>query len=56
VVIDVVSGEGRKIGTKVIAYAPYTIFQVAEMAVPSDLFQHILKMIDDLRPRPAPWC
>ncbi len=44
-----------KIGAKVIAYSRYTVFQIAEVAVPRDLFRRILDMIDDLRPRePAP--
>ncbi|CAA7626711.1 hypothetical protein MTBUT4_820006 [Magnetospirillum sp. UT-4] len=44
-----------KIGAKVIAHARYAIFQMAEVAVPRDLFLCILDMIDDLRPRePAP--
>jgi hypothetical protein len=44
-----------KIGAKVIAHARYTVFQMAEVAVPRDLFRRILDMIDDLRPpRPAP--
>ena len=44
-----------KIGAKVIAHARYAVFQMAEVAVPRDLFRRILGMIDDLRPRePAP--
>jgi hypothetical protein len=44
-----------KIGAKVIAHARYAVFQMAEVAVPRDLFHRILGMIDDLRPRePAP--
>lgn len=44
-----------KIGAKVIAHARYAVFQMAEVAVPRDLFRRILDMIDDLRPRgPAP--
>ncbi|KAF0222673.1 MAG: hypothetical protein FD176_2497 [Rhodospirillaceae bacterium] len=42
-------------GAKVIAHARYAVFQMAEVAVPYDLFRRILDMIDDLRPRdPAP--
>jgi hypothetical protein len=40
-----------KIGAKVIAHARYTVFQVAEVAVPRDLFRRILAMIDELRPK-----
>ena len=44
-----------KIGAKVIAHARYAVFQVAEVAVPRDLFRRILGIINDLRPRePAP--
>jgi hypothetical protein len=32
----------------------YVIFQMAEVAVPKELFQGILRLIDGLRPRPAP--
>jgi hypothetical protein len=39
-----------KIGAKVIAHARYTVFQMAEVAVPRDLFRRILAMIDGLRP------
>jgi len=45
-----------KIGAKVIGHARYTIFQMAEVAVPRDLFRRILEMIDDLRPREAARC
>jgi len=39
----------------VIAHARYVVFQMAEVAVPRDLFRRFLNMIDDLRPRePAP--
>ena len=44
-----------KIGAKVIAHARYAVFQMAEVAVPRDLFRRILDMIDDLRRRePTP--
>jgi len=44
-----------KIGAKVIAHARYAVFQMAEVAVPRDLFGRILDMIDGLRPRePTP--
>ena len=45
-----------KIGAKVIAHARYTVFQMAEVAVPRDLFRRILAMIDDLRPRRIARC
>jgi hypothetical protein len=43
-----------KIGAKVIAQARYAIFQMAEVAVPRDLFRRILDMIDNLRPLRRP--
>ena len=44
-----------KIGAKFIVHARYSVFQMAEVAVLRDLFQRILDMIDNLRPRePAP--
>ena len=45
-----------KIGAKVIAHARYTVFQMAEVAVPRNLFRRILAMIDDLRPRQVARC
>jgi hypothetical protein len=43
-----------KIGAKVVAHGRYVTFRLAEVAVPRDLFRKILRLIDDLRPRPAP--
>ncbi len=45
-----------KIGAKVIAHARSTVFQMAEVAVPRDLFGRILEMIGALRPRPVARC
>src|SRR5215210_5369309 len=45
-----------KIGAKVIAHARYTVFQMAEVAVPRDLFRRILAMTDELRPRQGARC
>jgi Transposase DDE domain group 1 len=39
-----------KIGAKVITHARYTMFQMAEVAVPQGLFRRILDRIDGLRP------
>jgi hypothetical protein len=39
-----------KIGAKVIAHARSTVFQMAEVAVPRELFGRILEMINELRP------
>jgi len=43
-----------KIGAKVVRHGRYIIFQMATVAVPRELFQEILRLIDGLRPRPAP--
>ena len=43
-----------KIGAKVVSHGRYVTFQLAEVAVPRDLFRKILNLIDDLRPGPAP--
>jgi hypothetical protein len=43
-----------KIGAKVVRHGRYVIFQMSEVAVPRELFQEILRLIDGLRPRPAP--
>src|SRR3989442_14045940 len=44
-----------KIGAKVIAHGRYAIFQMAEVAVPRELFGRILDRIAKLRPPdPAP--
>jgi hypothetical protein len=45
-----------KIGAKVITHARYTVFQMAEVAVPRNLFRRILAMIENLRPRPITRC
>ncbi len=45
-----------KIGAKVIAHARSTVFQMAEVAVPRELFGRILEMIGTLRPRPMLRC
>ena len=43
-----------KIGAKVVRHARYVAFQMAEVAVPRDLFAEILRLIDGLRPPPDP--
>ena len=43
-----------KIGAKVVRHGRYVTFQLAEVAVPRELFRKILSPIDDLRRRPAP--
>jgi hypothetical protein len=43
-----------KIGANVVRHARYAIFQMAEVAVPRELFEQILRLIDGLRRRQAP--
>ena len=43
-----------KIGAEIVSHGRYVTFQLAEVAVPRNLFQKILSLIDDLRRRPAP--
>jgi len=41
-----------KIGAKVVSHARCIAFQIAEVAIPRDLFSDILRMIAELRPPP----
>jgi hypothetical protein len=43
-----------KIGGKIVRYGRYVTFQMAEVAIPRDLFADILPRIDWLRPKPVP--
>jgi len=43
-----------KIGAKVVRHGRYVTFQLAEVAVPRELFRKILSLINDLRRRPVP--
>ena len=43
-----------KIGGKIVRHGRYVTFQMAEVAIPRDLFADILRRIDWLRPKPAP--
>ena len=43
-----------KIGAKIARHGRYVTFQMAEVAIPRDLFAEILRRIDRLRPRPTP--
>ncbi len=45
-----------KIGAKVVRHGRYVTFQVAEVAVPRNLFREILRLIDDLRSRSPARC
>ena len=50
------SGKLVKIGAKVIRHARATTFQMAEVAVPRDLFRSILERINALRPTQGARC
>jgi hypothetical protein len=43
-----------KIGAKVVSHSRYVAFQMAEVAVPRQTFQEILRLIAELRPQPLP--
>ena len=43
-----------KIGAKVVSHGRYVTFQMAEVAVPRQMFQEILSLITQLRAPPAP--
>src|SRR5215204_4424093 len=43
-----------KIGAKVVSHGRYVTFQMAEVAVPRQMFQEILSLITKLRAPPAP--
>ncbi len=43
-----------KIGAKIVRHGRYIVFQMAEVAIPRDLFADILRRIDRLRPKPVP--
>jgi hypothetical protein len=42
-----------KIGAKVVSHGRYVAFQMAEVAIPRDLFADILRLIAELRPPPV---
>ncbi len=43
-----------KIGAKVVRHGRYVTFQLADVAVPRELFREILRLIYGLRPAPLP--
>ncbi len=43
-----------KIGAKVVRHGRHVTFQLAEVAVPKELFRKILRLIDGLRSAPVP--
>jgi hypothetical protein len=42
-----------KIGAKVVSHGRYVAFQMAEVAIPRNLFADILRMVAELRPAPV---
>ena len=42
-----------KIGAKVVSHGRYVAFQMAEVAIPRNLFADILRLISELRPPPV---
>jgi hypothetical protein len=42
-----------KIGARIVSHGRYVAFQMAEVAIPRNLFGDILRMIADLRPPPV---
>src|SRR4029077_7236466 len=43
-----------KIGAKVVSHGRYVAFQMAEVAIPRQMFQEVLRLIPELRPQPPP--
>jgi hypothetical protein len=43
-----------KIGAKVISHGRTVAFQMAEVAISRQMFQEILRLIAELRPKPPP--
>jgi hypothetical protein len=43
-----------KIGAKVVSHGRYVVFQMAEVAIPRQMLQEILRLIAELRPQPPP--
>jgi hypothetical protein len=43
-----------KIGAKMVSNGRYVAFQMAEVAIPRQMFQEISRLIAELRPRPPP--
>ncbi len=42
-----------KVGAKIVRLGRYVTFKLAEVAVPRNPFREILRLIEELRPRPA---
>ena len=53
-ITDKLEGEVIKTGAKVVSHGRYVAFQMAEVAIPQQMFQEILRLIAELRPQPPP--
>jgi hypothetical protein len=51
--LTTLKGKLIKIGAKVVSHGRYVAFQMAEVAIPRNLFADILRLIAELRPLPA---
>src|SRR4029078_6136070 len=49
-----VTGKLIKLGAKVVSHGRYVAFQMAEVAIPRQVFQEILRLIAELRSQPPP--
>jgi hypothetical protein len=43
-----------KIGAKIVSHGRYVVFQMAEVAIPRQMFQEILQLIAELRRKSPP--
>jgi hypothetical protein len=54
VVADQPAREADQVGAKVVSHGRYVTFQIAEVAVPRQMFADILSLVAGLRAPPAP--
>jgi hypothetical protein len=47
-------GNGSAAGAGRVCHGRYVAFQMAEVAIPRQMFQEILRLIAELRPQPPP--
>lgn len=52
--LGVIRGIPVKIGANVVSHGRYVVFQIAEVAMPRELFRKILRLIDGQKVPPAP--
>ena len=51
-VADDPQGQADQTGAEVVGHSRYVVFQIAEVAIPRDLFEDILRLLAELRPPP----